>query len=99
MVIPKLPKLEPWVRFPSPAPIFALRCVPVLSWDAPALIVWFPRSRCGYNVPLIGCVDRPLGRAPWSHPSVIDPASSLMIGGFMGVGSRGGDTIRALKRT
>jgi hypothetical protein len=23
MVIPKLPKLEPWVRFPSPAPLLA----------------------------------------------------------------------------
>src|SRR6202167_4481620 len=25
MVIPKLPKLEPWVRFPSPAPIHLLK--------------------------------------------------------------------------
>jgi hypothetical protein len=24
MVIPKLPKLEPWVRFPSPAPLFVV---------------------------------------------------------------------------
>jgi hypothetical protein len=33
MVIPKLPKLEPWVRFPSPAP-FWLSGVSLFSWDA-----------------------------------------------------------------
>ena len=31
MVIPKLPKLEPWVRFPSPAPLFVAWRVPTLS--------------------------------------------------------------------
>ena len=30
MVIPKLPKLEPWVRFPSPAPLFVVWRVPAL---------------------------------------------------------------------
>jgi hypothetical protein len=30
MVIPKLPKLEPWVRFPSPAPLFVAWRVPTL---------------------------------------------------------------------
>ena len=34
MVIPKLPKLEPWVRFPSPAPLFVVWRVSALSWDA-----------------------------------------------------------------
>src|SRR6202035_5710645 len=70
MVIPKLPKLEPWVRFPSPAPLFVAWRIPTLPYDAAQLIVQFAAT-----VHLIKCVDRLLGRARsrWPHPSVIDP--------------------------
>ena len=37
MVIPKLPKLEPWVRFPSPAPL-SRQCWPMRANDLPLAV-------------------------------------------------------------
>jgi hypothetical protein len=49
MVIPKLPKLEPWVRFPSPAPLSVVWRRPVLPQDATSRIAQFPQPRYGCN--------------------------------------------------
>src|SRR6266403_2067689 len=72
-----------WVRFPSP-----------LHFSLSGVSLCCPRRRLGLlpsshsldaatTVPLIECVDRPLGRVRslWSHPSVIDPLRSVTTGG------------------
>src|ERR1700678_2910821 len=60
MVIPKLPKLEPWVRFPSPAPL-SRQCWPMRANDLPLAVpsnkfadvrwhwLWFHTQSCPYD--------------------------------------------------
>jgi hypothetical protein len=38
MVIPKLPKLEPWVRFPSPAPLRTVQRTSVRACDSASVM-------------------------------------------------------------
>jgi hypothetical protein len=59
-----------WVRFPSPAPLFVVWRVPVLSWDAAKLITQFPQSRRGYYRSF-DRVDRSLGRVRFSMASYV----------------------------
>jgi hypothetical protein len=43
---------SPWVRFPSPAPLFVVWRVATLPYDAPKFIVQFPQSRCVKGCPI-----------------------------------------------
>jgi hypothetical protein len=70
----KTRKCRPWVRFPSPAPLFDVWRVPALPWDATWLSAQFPQSRRDYNRSfdrMRRSVSAPRSRS--SHPSVTDP--------------------------